>query len=115
AAFALQVAAALELLLCALVLEALAPAFDGLVDVAHTQCDVTLLLADARDRGRVVRAAHAARARVTVDRFGVREERGCGIARDLDETERLAVHGRELVARQRGRGTQNRGAPVPLG
>src|SRR3954447_7987817 len=72
---AVQVADALELLLRALVLEALAPHLDRLVDMAHAQRDVALLLADPRDRSGIVRAADAARGRVAVDGLGVREQR----------------------------------------
>ena len=111
---AVQVPEPDQILFPALELEALLPGRDGRVDTAQEECDVAVLLAHARARGRVT-PVESARRPVVVECLAVRVERRGSVARRLKQLEGLGVqllaHGRiePRLLRQR------RGAPVVLG
>jgi hypothetical protein len=72
-------------------LEALLPDLDRRIDAAHAERDVALLLVDARERRRLVRAADVARRLVMLEGLRVRVQERGGVTRGLEEVECLAV------------------------
>ena len=112
---AVQVAHPPQVLLRAVELEAFVPHLDRGVHAPHAQRDVALLLAYPRERRRVVRAADLARGPVVLERLRVRVEKRGGVARRLQEVERLGVERLELALGHARLLRQGGGAAVVLG
>ncbi len=112
---AVQIGEALEVLLQAVVLEALLPHLDRGVHPAEPQRGVALLLAHSGQRLGVVAAGEIARRLEVRERLAVGVEGHRCVARGLEVVERLALDALELGGVEGGLAAQRGGAAVVLG
>ena len=93
----MEVAHPAQVLLRAVELEALLPNLDRGIHAPHAQRNVALLLVDPRERLRIVGAADVAGRLVVLEGLGVRVQHRGGVARGLEEVDRLLVNRLEVA------------------
>jgi hypothetical protein len=111
----MEVGQPLQILVPAVMLEALFPHLDRGVHAAEPERGVALLLAHSRERLGVVAAREVARGLVVHERLAVGVEGHRGVAGRLEEVERLAFDALELARVKRGLAPERRRAAIVLG